>query len=112
MGPEARTAVPALVLVLREDTGFVARDAVEVLAHLGPEATEAVPALVAARLQSDRFEEVSRALSCIDPQGVRTLALATAALKQGCIPGTFVPRPGRDTAQFRAHAAGMLGEMG
>ena len=66
---EAERAVPALVEALRDESGYVRRDAAYALGKLGAGARAAVPALLAARKDRERNvrKAVDEALKKIDP---------------------------------------------
>ena len=66
---EAERAVPALVEALRDESGYVRRDAAYALGKFGAEAKAVVPALLAARKDRERKvrKAVDDALKKIDP---------------------------------------------
>lgn len=70
---EAERAVPALLAALRDDSGYVRRDAAFALGKFGAEARTAVPALLAARKDRERTvrKAAADALEKIDPVAAR-----------------------------------------
>jgi HEAT repeat protein len=78
IGPEAKSAVPALTTALKDKDLFVRRFAAEALGKIGPEAKSAVPALkTALRDQKKEMQQAAvEALGKMGPEAVDALISA------------------------------------
>ena len=70
IGPESKTAVPALIKSLNDSVPYVRESAAEALGKVGPEARTAVPALI--KLLGDEKGDVrywaTQSLGAIEPE--------------------------------------------
>src|SRR5262249_55213747 len=80
IGPEAKSAVPDLVSLLKNESTDVRKAAAITLGRIGPGAKSVAPALVEALADHELRREADEALERIDPEPAAVLASFTKAL--------------------------------
>jgi hypothetical protein len=100
MGPDARTAMPELIRLVKSLDTETRLQAIQILGFIGPPAESAVPALITL-LRSRSVEEreaVARSLGAIGSSAAKAIPDLLSAMETKRIPvGTAVPATGSNT---------------